>query len=558
LRKLLSFLVLAAALPGAAPSWLDRVGPVITSAEKKTYLSLPADRRREFEENFWTNKAIAGDEYFTRLEYIDSTFGSGKVGSGANTDQGRVYLSIGPPTKVTRLASSRIFVPMEIWYYDVVPGVLNTELRLIFYQKNSVGFPKLYSPTVDTIRALLLPEASTAHMFGPNDSTTENDIRQNLIVPPAEDEVISAAANVATGIKYSGNDEILGLVSSPQAMLGKPQKTDVRSRLIVSHPKLDILESASEYGGSQVDLRLEVNVAHELDMEVLDGDLPVYQNRLHVNFTRAEAVAYTHRLDLLPGSYRVILTVDGKPNPYMLEVAQHSGLGEIYRTDQADASDRRLTPFQFSDKQWEMNPDGKFAVVSLSHPGKVTWRIRRGWEVVWKSVSEPASVASVALPVTELAPGTYMLEAATESDSRSVELVLRPEQRNATKPTVLSYNANLAPALRFAFIGHQWLLRNNFDEARKSLQASLHKGATDDARIELARADALTGNLDAARDGVRAVLARKPDHFEALSVFAYIETRLQDYAVAADLYRRALAVQDSPALRVALAKLPQQ
>lgn len=559
MRKLFLFPLLAAILHGAAPGWLDRVAPVISPAEKKAYLSLPVEERQEFEEKFWSKKSIGAEEYFRRLQYIDSTFGSGKAGSGANTDQGRVYLSIGPPTKVSRLPSSRIFVPIDIWYYDVVPGVLNTELRLIFYRKNNAGFPKLYSPTLDTIRALLLPEAATTHMFGPNDSTNENDIRQVLNVPPAEDEVISAAANVATGVKYSGNDEILGLITSPRAMIGRPQKTEVQSRLIVSRSKLDIFESRSDYGGWQVDLRLETTATHELDMEVLDGNVPVYQSQLHLNFAKAEAVEYTHRLDLLPGSYRVIFTMDGTPNPYAVEAVERSGLGEILRADQADAPDRRQTPFRFAGKQLELNPDGKFAVVAVSRPAKVTWRIRRGSEVLWRFVSDPAApIVSVALPLRELPPGTYMLEAVTESDGRSRELAIRHETGPEEAATVLSYNANLAPALRFAFVGHQWLLRGKLDEARQSLQSSLAKGVTDDAQIELARADALAGNLDAARDRVRGVLAGKPDHFEALSVFAYIETRLQDYRVAADLYRRALAVQDSPALRLALAKLPQQ
>jgi Tfp pilus assembly protein PilF len=54
---------------------------------------------------------------------------------------------------------------------------------------------------------------------------------------------------------------------------------------------------------------------------------------------------------------------------------------------------------------------------------------------------------------------------------------------------------------------------------------------------------------------VRDVLARNPKSFEALAVYAYIETRFQDYAVAAELYRRALAIQESPSLRAALAEL---
>ena len=156
------------------------------------------EAREKFQEEFWKNKSIAPEEYYRRIQYIDSTYGSSKPASGANTDPGRIYLSLGPPNRITRIPSSRILVPLEIWYYDSVPGVLNTELRLIFFQKNSVGFLKLYSPTVDTIRALLLPQASTNGMFGPNDGITEAMIRTNLTLPSAEDEAISAAMNVAT------------------------------------------------------------------------------------------------------------------------------------------------------------------------------------------------------------------------------------------------------------------------------------------------------------------------------------------------------------------------
>ena len=210
MRPVLFLVAAALTLHAAEPAWLVTVAPIITPAEKKLYLSLPPVDRTPFEERFWSTRSIDREEYYRRIEHIDSTFGSSKRGSGANTDPGRVYLSLGAPTKITRIPSSRIFVPLEIWYYDSVPGLLNTELRLMFYQPNSVGLPKLYSPTVDTIRALLLPEAGTVHLFGPNDSVTESDIRQNLKTGPAEDEVITAATGVASGIKYSGNDEILG------------------------------------------------------------------------------------------------------------------------------------------------------------------------------------------------------------------------------------------------------------------------------------------------------------------------------------------------------------
>jgi GWxTD domain-containing protein len=546
----------AVALSAANPVWLSRVDPIMTPAEKKTYLSLQSEARREFEENFFTGKAITAAEYFQRVEHIDSVFGSGRPGSGANTDQGRVYLSLGAPARITRNPSSRIFVPIEIWYYDTVPGVLNTELRLLFFQKNSMGYPKLYSPQVDSIRALLLPESSTVHMFGPNDSTNESDIRGILKTGPAEDEVVTAAVNVATGIKYSGNEEILGRVSSPMAMLGKPPRTEVTARLITGRPKLDVLETVSSFGGSQVDLRLEASAQKEIDIEVVGDNTTVYKNQLHLAFSKAEPLLYSHRLDLLPGSWRVLFTVDGTAYPYVIDINGKPS-AEILRADVGADVSRRQTPFEFEDRQIDLSSSGRIAILPLSKPGKVAWMLHRGPETVWKSSSEGTQIAMIELPAN-LPHGAYKLEAVGSDSAASLDLTIGAPAPPDPKATEISFNANLAPARRLAFVGHQYLVRGNLAEARRALEASLAKGTSEEAAVELARVDALAGNLDSARDRVRSVLTAKPDSFEALSVFAYIETRLQDYVVAAQLYRRALAVQDSPAIRAALAKLPSE
>ncbi len=557
-RKFFLLTLAAVALYAAAsPSWLDLVAPIITPAQKKLYLSLKPEAREAFEQDFWSQKSIAPEEYSRRVQYIDANFGSGRLGSGANTDQGRIYLSIGPPTKVVRFPSSRIFFPLEIWYYDVMPDVLNTELRLIFYQKNNIGFPKLYSPTLDTFRALLIPQAGVQDTFGPNDSLTESDIRKTMTVPPAEDEIISAASNIATGIKYQGNEEILGQISSPMYMLGKSLRTSVRSRLVASHPRLDILTTVSPYGGLQVDLGLEPIVHHELNVQVLEGEIPVYQNQLHLKFEKPELVRYTHRLDLLPGSYRVMFTVDGTVHPYLLEVKDQPAMSEIVRADPAGVAENRQTPFEFEGKQLDLNSEGKFAVVAVPHPGKVNWTLREGAQVIWRSSSEASQIAMVELPTTGFGPGTYKLEANSDSGSRTMVYVFNKDKVPSTS-TVLSFNANLAPALRFAAIGHQWLLKGKINEARHSLEASLESGSTREGHVEMARLDASTGRYDEARDRLRRILAALPNDFDALSTLAFVEASLQDYQVAADLYRRALAVQDSPAIRLALSKLPKQ
>lgn len=484
-------------LNGGTTSWLDRVTPVITPAEKKLYLSLSPEERRGFEDNFWSSRAIAPEEYFARLQTVDVQFGSTRAGSGVNTDQGRVYLALGPPVRIARIPSSRVFVPLEIWHYDAVPGVLNTELRLIFFTKNNTGWPKLYSPTLDTVSALLLPQSSARGMFGPNASLNESDIRKVLKVGPAEDEVISAAVNVATGIRYSGNDEILRQVTSPAAMLSKSQRTEVKSRLLVARPKLDTMVAASKYGGSQVDFKLETAAQHELDIEVATGQTTVYQHRLRFS-TAPGTLVYQHRLDLLPGPYRVLFSVDGTVYPYLVDIPERTATGEIVRADQTVEPVTSQKPFQFDGTRLDLNPDGRIAAVALARSGPVAWTIRKGTRTVWKSITTGGQIAWVELPTSGLEPGTYKLEAATEEDTRTVEWSSRGTTKTGAPAAVVSFNANLTGALRFAFVGRQWLLRRNLDAARQSLRASLADGATDEAQIELARADALTGRLDEA------------------------------------------------------------
>jgi GWxTD domain-containing protein len=556
-KKFLLALLVAAAAQAAAPTWLDQVAPLITPAQKKLYLTLNPDARERFEEEFWADKSITAQEYFQRLTYIDANYGSSKTASGANTDPGRVYLALGPPNKVTRLASSRIFVPMEIWYYDTVPGLLNTELRLIFYLPNSIGLPKLYSPTLDTIRALLIPQAGVQGLFGPNDDITEASIRNQMNIPPAEDEVVSASLNVATGIHYTGNDEILGQITSPAHMLSKTFKTDVKSRFIASHPKLDILQTVSPYGGFQVDLGLDTMMHRLFKIQVYDGEIAIYQNELRLKFDDPQEVRYTHRMDLLPGSYRVIFTVDGTAHPYALEVKEQVAMSEIVRADPGSVSEDRQTPFEFEGKQLDFDPDGKFAVMSVPQPGKVNWTLRQNLQIVWRYTSDASQIATVELPTTGFPPGPYKLEASLGNVTRTADYLMRDDRVPPTG-TILSFNANLAPALRYAFIGHQWLLRGKFDQATKSLQASLEAGQTREASIEMSRLDAAAGRYDASRDRLRRILAAQPNDFDALSILAFVEASLQDYPVAADLYRRALAIQDSPAIRLALSKLPQK
>jgi GWxTD domain-containing protein len=543
-----------AALCAAAPTWLDLVAPIVSPAEKKTWLALSPEDRAKFEETFWEDKSISAQEYFKRLDYADTMWGGTQRASSANTDQGRVYLSLGAPNHVAHFPSSRIFVPMEIWYYDNVPGLLNTELRLIFFRPNTNGFPRLYSPATDTIRALLLNEPTTRTMFGPNDTTDENTIRQNLIVPPAEDEIISASVNVATGIKYSGNDQILGQVTSPRQMLTRVLKTEVETRFMVDRPKTDFLLSPSRFGGSQLDLSSDLKGRREVSVEVMDGSATVYRNVLNLKLGELRPFQYIHRIDLLPGSYRVLIGVDGQTFPYLVEVPALLSMSAIMRASEATALVH--TPFEFQDYRLYPDTNGRYVLVTLAHPTDVQWSIRQGSAIVWRQKTTGTDAAVLSLPTDKLAPGRYQIDAVAGDESKSLDFEITRAGSDSAGPSLLSFNANLAPAARQALIGHEWLLRGHTAQARVSLAAALNMGPVPEARVDLARLDALAGRWDDARNRVRAVLNDDPKNFEALCVYAFVEAGLQDYPVAAELYQRALAIEDSPAVRLALSGLP--
>ncbi len=137
-------------LANAADVWLQQVSPVMSKVERQRYLSLENEiARQSFREAYWSDKAIDASEYFSRLTFVDNSYGSGSPASGANTDQGRVYLALGPPTSVVRMPSSRIFVECEIWIYDHAPETgISTRLQLIFFRQRQGGRLRLATPLI--------------------------------------------------------------------------------------------------------------------------------------------------------------------------------------------------------------------------------------------------------------------------------------------------------------------------------------------------------------------------------------------------------------------------
>jgi GWxTD domain-containing protein len=548
-------MAVAAASPSS--SWLKEVEPIITSSEKAAFLALTTDEaREEYIGEFWKTKAITADEYYERLAHVDSVFGSGKLSSGPNTDRGRMYLTLGAPDRVTRIPSSRIFYPLEIWHYSGAEAVgIKYALQFVFFERNGLGDYRLYSPNVDTIRRLLNPQASTRGMFPVNDTVSEADIRNRLNVGPAEDEVIEAALGVARGIKGEANDEILAHATSPSEAIRGMLRTKVTSRLVAGREatSLKMFQSFSSNGTPAVDLLLETTAANSIGLRVsLAAGQVLEQTETGLSFGAAEPLRYQHRLFLLPGEYNADFILDGGTVRFPLKV-ESSGPSEILTGNTTEPG--RRTPFSFGLLNVAPTSSGSLALIQLVRPAPVLWRLLRGATVVWKTTSSGVSVLPGGFVLQqvgepELPAGDYVLMATVEGETKSTK-VHRGGVENS--PLLLSYNANLTEDAESSSLTRQWLARGDLTKARAAADRAYALRRTDRNAIDLARVITFQGDLDSPRTTLRAILNRDPRQFDALTLMGLIETRLQDYPAAADYFRRALAVQESEDVKNALA-----
>ena len=72
------------------------------------------------------------------------------------TDQGRLYLALGAPSKVMRYSSGELFRPLEVWQYRAIPKLnIRHSVEFLFFKDESTGKYKMYSPSLDAIDRLL-------------------------------------------------------------------------------------------------------------------------------------------------------------------------------------------------------------------------------------------------------------------------------------------------------------------------------------------------------------------------------------------------------------------
>ncbi|MFQ6037667.1 MAG: GWxTD domain-containing protein, partial [Candidatus Aminicenantales bacterium] len=158
--------------------WLEDVTPILTKAERETFLKLTSEEgRNRFIQFFWRQRDPLPDtsenefyeEYMKRIRFADAQFGRETSKRGSQTERGYFYLLLGPPLERQIFTTSSQIVPLELWYYkgDVRFG-LPPYFYLIFYQPQGLGEYRLYYPGMEGPERLVIPS-----YFRPTLSRTE-------------------------------------------------------------------------------------------------------------------------------------------------------------------------------------------------------------------------------------------------------------------------------------------------------------------------------------------------------------------------------------------------
>jgi GWxTD domain-containing protein len=161
--------------------WLKIVDYIIKDKEREVFLYLQNDRDRNlFMDAFWkvrdptpaTPQNEFKEEHLKRFQEANKKFHFGSAREGWMTDQGRIYIILGPPLSKSYFAGSNDLYPTETWsYYGDTAKGMPTHFELMFYQWRNSGEMRLYDPVSDGPGRLLV----NAKDYMPTDYATMYD-----------------------------------------------------------------------------------------------------------------------------------------------------------------------------------------------------------------------------------------------------------------------------------------------------------------------------------------------------------------------------------------------
>ncbi|MBI2838340.1 MAG: GWxTD domain-containing protein [Acidobacteria bacterium] len=326
-------LVAAVDLPARYRGWIDdEVKYIITKEERLRFSSLKTDEQRDlFIREFWnrldpnplTPANESKEEYYARLAYARDHF-------GVDSDQGRVWILLGRPTRMSANPVIGSRYPQVSWqYWGLCVKGLPTYLNLVFIRRWGFGQYVLFSPFTD-------PSDRVGIGWGPRAD------QRSSRMPPVDFENVDGSPGMWHGLfpqlgsevaaqklLYGGSelfrDDIKTKVRTQVALQGEatlplevtyavvPDTNDTANldTTVDLRPEGITFEKSKRQYAARIDLIIRLLDGKHQILSERNETLPIALTEEQLSKSRAYSLRYASRIPVIPGGYQLnVIAVD--------------------------------------------------------------------------------------------------------------------------------------------------------------------------------------------------------------------------------------------------------
>ena len=382
-------------LPPRYRTWLnDEVNYIITNEERKTFLLLPTDADRDkFIDRFWElRNPVPGapensykDEIYRRIAYAKQYL------HGVHTAMGQVYITLGEPKQRAKYYGREEVRPMEIWFYQNTNPALPPYFYVVFFDRDSNGIMRLYSPYMDgpsKLATSVLTVNDNKHSFQAIDRALGREVARTTLslLPDAPVDMQNATASLESDVLLANIKNLANHPLTKDALEQKRIAESVTHRIVLGDEFLDVitaplrdaagnfnlhyllrLHQPSDFAIAQADKKFFFNVAFSArvygpDQKLIfkqEKEISRYLDPVEVERIKKSLFGYEGWLALAPGKYKInfVLTNKITKTAYRAErqvvmpgpVTRGTRLSEVLAFSNAKAvgADKDYLPFTF-------------------------------------------------------------------------------------------------------------------------------------------------------------------------------------------------------------------
>jgi GWxTD domain-containing protein len=331
-------------------AWLtDEVNYLISNEDKNVFLDLPTDEDRDkFIDRFWelrnpTPGAPTNSykqDIYTRIEYAKQYL------DGVHSAMGQVYITLGEPKQRAKYYGRQEVRPMEIWFYQNTSPALPPYFSIVFFDRDSNGTMRLYSPYMDgpsKLATSVLTVNDNQHSLQAIDRALGREVARTTLslLPDGPVDFQNAKASLESDVMLS---VIKNLANHPLTKAELEQKRmaeRVTHRLVLNDEFLDVvtvplrdpagnfnlhyllrLHRPSDFAIEQADNKVFYNVVFSARVYGADNklifkqekDVSQYLDASEVERIKRSLFGYEGWLPLAPGKYKVEFLLTNKLN----------------------------------------------------------------------------------------------------------------------------------------------------------------------------------------------------------------------------------------------------